>query len=113
MSNDNPLMFPDEHWWFDHEVDASGQGFEYLLSELVSMGCLEGKAMGIAKQVLDEGRESLSPNQAWVLEYEVMRDYAQQSCERCGEDLQWDEMPGISLTDGCCGYCHFKLTEAD
>ena len=76
-----------------------------FLEQLVQMDCLEGPSLGITKQVIDKGEESLSEKQLSAFKKHVLDAYTKPNCERCGNNIQWSEMYDAMTEHGLCGYC--------
>ncbi|GAB4211054.1 MAG: hypothetical protein OHK0022_45180 [Roseiflexaceae bacterium] len=79
-------------------------GFQEYIDVICSSGLIEGKALGIAKQVVDRGFESLSFKQKFVFETDVMDEFYVAECDRCGEKIVWEEMSS-AYDSGFCSYC--------
>ncbi|WP_036487100.1 hypothetical protein [Myxosarcina sp. GI1] len=82
-----------------------------LLELLVDNGHLEGSALGITKQVIDRGVNSLSSKQKYVFENKVLKNYVIESCSICGGGISWSEMYQAIENEGICGYCEHKLSK--
>ncbi|MGM0863388.1 MAG: hypothetical protein ACQEWF_01775 [Bacillota bacterium] len=97
-------MFPRE----EHDFD-----FESYVSQLIDAGTLEGTAViGIAKQILLKGVESLSSSQInTFIEFGLLKSNYVESCERCAFEIPWSEM-FFALDDEYCSYCR-HLIEKD
>jgi DNA-directed RNA polymerase subunit RPC12/RpoP len=79
-------------------------GFAEYIQEIIDGEHLDGAALGIAKQVADRGLDSLSDKQKYVFERDVMSHYYVEECERCGNEIPWEEM--YQATDSnYCSYC--------
>jgi len=76
-----------------------------VLRHLVEYEYLEGAALGIAKQVLDQGITSLSPRQRDVYRMFVEEKYFAMECERCGTELPTSEIIFALEEDGLCSWC--------
>ena len=107
MSNDNPVMMPEEkYWWYS---DAGTEMNEFLTT-LIELGMIEGAALGIARLVIDQGVESLTPRQTTVFDQHVIQPHAIRSCPRCGQEIRWSEM---LHQEGWCAYCNNLLHKND
>lgn len=82
-----------------------------LLELLVSNVHLKNPALGITKQVIDRGADSLSKKQKYVFENEVLKKYVLESCSICGGTIPWSEMYPAIENGGVCGYCEHKLSK--
>ena len=76
-----------------------------FLRVLVERGELEGAALGVTKQTIARGVESLSAAQRVVLEKHVIRKHAIEYCERGSESIPWSQMADALDNGGYCGYC--------
>lgn len=85
--------------------DKDDDGFTEFVEAVVRNGHLDGAAEGIAKKVIAEGIESLSPRQLAVFEEHVMDEYAAESCERCSNPIPWSEQYDAYHNGGYCSYC--------
>jgi hypothetical protein len=64
----------------DHELEEKND----FLRQLIDMGHLDGAALGITKQVIDRGEESLSPKQKFVFQQNVLDEFVTAECRRDG-----------------------------
>lgn len=102
-------LFDDEY-----SVDVDDvHGFENFLSEVINAGHLDGKALGITKQVIEKGQDSLSDKQEYVFKKEVVREFISMKCGRCGNGIPWSEMYAASGNGGFCGYCAHMMSKDD
>jgi hypothetical protein len=88
--------------------DGGESDFRTFVGELVEGGHLEGPALGIAKQVAEEGLEDLSEKQRRVFDtYVLSEDNVQDCCERCSIEIPWSEMYFAvhGLGDRMCSWC--------
>lgn len=70
--------------------------------------CLDGDAAGIAQQIEDQGRETLTERQLWRLFGDGWYPFVALSCE-CGENLQPDDMVlAPQMHGGRCGDCQYR-----
>jgi len=79
-------------------------GFREYVQEIMNGGHLNGAALGIAKRVGDSGIASLSDKQKYVFERDVMEHFYVEECERCSNDIPWEEMYN-ALDSNYCSYC--------
>jgi hypothetical protein len=93
--------------------DKDDDGFTEFVSEVVSNGHLEGAAEGIAKKVIAEGIDSLSPRQLEVFETHVLDEFSSESCERCSSSIPWSEQYAAYHNGGYCGYCDHVSSKDD
>lgn len=75
----------------------------------------EKKASGITRQVINKGLKSLSPQQAFVFEKEVLEPYTVKRCSRTCEAgrISWDDMYDVVVGESRCSYCQSRLDEMD
>ncbi|WP_338793212.1 hypothetical protein [Bernardetia sp. MNP-M8] len=93
--------------------DSNVSEFLSYLSELVEYEYVEHPtALGIIKQVNDKGTESLTDNQAQSLEI-VMKEYGQKDCEKCGNDIPWNELIAAIDNGGYCNFCEHQNEQDD
>ena len=93
---------------YEYETD-----FEDFLSSLVENDHLEGSALGITKQVIHKGVDSLSEKQKYVFNNEVIKNYESKSCNLCACEIPWSEMYQALDNGGFCGYCEHKLDKIE
>ncbi|WP_395541550.1 hypothetical protein [Neotabrizicola sp. sgz301269] len=67
--------------------------------------------LGITKQVIDKGRDSLSDKQEWVFKTKVYDPYCDQKCELCGERIPVSEAWDFEAGDlqHTCSSCRHDL----
>ncbi|AVW95428.1 hypothetical protein [Vibrio parahaemolyticus] len=88
-------------------------GFSDFLGLLIDMGHLEGAALGITKQVIDQGEDSLSSKQKFVFKNQVLEPHTVSECSRCGSNVPWSEMYDAAMEHGLCNYCWHMTTKDD
>ncbi len=82
--------------------------FESFVEELLRVERLNEKEAGIAKQMLDQGYDSLSDKQKYVFD-KAIENNSVKECKRCSSDIPWCEMIEALDNGGLCGWCqHFK-----
>jgi hypothetical protein len=69
--------------------------------------------LGITKQVIDKGEDSLSEKQKYVFNNEVLKNYESKSCNLCACEIPWSEMYQALDNGGYCGYCEHKLSKIE
>lgn len=87
-------------------------GYNDFLKQLIECNLLEEKVAGIAKKVISDGIESLSPKQKFVFEKGVTDEYVTKECTRCGLNIPWEEMLAAS-EDGLCSWCRHQEEKDD
>ena len=97
----------------DYESLYADSGITDFLKILIAVGALEGAALGVARQYMDQGFESLTMKQLEVFHRYVITPFRTQYCQRCGGDIVWSEMYDAYENGGLCAYCNYKMTEAD
>lgn len=80
--------------------------FTEFLRELVSLEDLENPAIGITKQVIEQGEDNLTPKQRFVFQRDVLDNYIQTECDLCGDEIPWEEMLFAILETGVCSWCY-------
>ena len=84
------------------------EDFNYYVGDLIASGRLNEKEAGIAKQMLDQGYDSLSDKQKYVFD-KAIENNSMKECKRCSSDIPWCEMIEALDNGGLCGWCqHFK-----
>ena len=85
------------------------RGFRSYLKKLVDSGRLKkeyGKvSLGIAKQVLNDGLETLSGKQVQVFYDFVIEKLVINKCNFCKDDIRWSEMYAALDNGGFCKDC--------
>lgn len=76
-----------------------------FLEELIRREELEGVALGIAKQAISKGMESLSDRQASVIQNSINYYTKDLECERCLNDNVSELMDYIFIKDNAYGFC--------
>jgi hypothetical protein len=75
-----------------YEPRSEKDEFNDFLKELIRVGFLEGKALGITKFVIDQGCDKLTKRQEYVFQNEVIDRFVHETCEVCGEKIPWYQM---------------------
>ncbi len=73
-----------------------------FIKELINGGRLEGAALGIARQAVSKGPDSLSSAQEAVLQT-AMRDFSPVTCGTCRNPIPWGERYQAARTGRCLG----------
>lgn len=77
-----------------------------VIQDLRSRGLLEPVADGIAQQLEDRGRSSLTSKQRWRFLHDAWLDHVEGECSRCGITLLPEEMvDAAEITGGLCSWC--------
>ncbi len=76
------------------------------LKELIKGEGLQEVALGVAKQFLAQGYESLSDKQKYVFDEYIIKVFVTQRCKHCEERISWEEMYFAYQNGGYCGYCY-------
>jgi hypothetical protein len=87
----------------EHNDDS--QELKAILQQLVKDGRLEGRAKGVARQVLARGENTLSERQEWVFNTEVRAEYVDRFCRLCEEPIPLSEVMDSWTNSGLCGMC--------
>lgn len=89
-------------------IEIEQEGDEY---EIVKLLCerddlLQGASLGVAKQVVSKGRESLSRRQQYVFQRYIADEYFKMKCGNCGVGMPTSDVV-IALMEGddWCGDC--------
>lgn len=89
-----------------HLAQQERDAFNTYLSKLIEFDDLTDPTLiGITKQVIADGLDGLSPKQKYRFENDVMGQFPQPECERCGERIPFEEayehIHEKSLCSGC------------
>lgn len=85
------------------------QDLREVLRNLRQCFCLEGAAAGIARQIEDQGRETLSDRQRWTFLETGWFPFVALTCEERGERLQPDDMVlAPQMHGGRCCECQYR-----
>jgi len=94
--------------WLDEQAEV-----EVLAFLLENEGeYLQGPAVGIARQVIRDGRHSLSERQLFVFD-RYIRPYLELECKRCNIQLPACEIVHALSEDGLCGWCSHQAGKMD
>jgi len=88
---------------FNDHMEESNEYNDFLQS-LIDNEHLEGAAEGIAKKVIVDGIDSLSPKQKGAFDKQV-NDYITSECTRGSCDIPWSEMYEAYDNGGMCSWC--------
>jgi hypothetical protein len=81
-----------------------------FLHYLVDHGRIDDKAaLGITRQVIDRGEDSLSPKQKFVFKRDVLDVFVTAECKCCGGPVPWSEMYQAYHNGGYCAGCAWRL----
>lgn len=84
----------------------SDEDLAEVLRNLRQCYCLEGAAAGIARQIEDQGRGSLTERQRWRFLEDAWFPFVEVTCDRCSETLQADDMVlAPQMHSGRCCLC--------
>ncbi|PLX94509.1 MAG: hypothetical protein C0621_05365 [Desulfuromonas sp.] len=87
-------------------VDFLDDGsFSEYLFQLIDMGRIEPHLIRLARQVIDQGIESLDASQRETFQTEVLDVFTTPNCSQCGAKIPWAEMAETIDQDGICGWC--------
>lgn len=87
--------------------------FYSFVEEIIKLGRLDGKELGIAKWAIDNGYENLSEKQKFIFETSF-EPFILDSCSRCPEDIPWCEMVfAVDISDGQCTWCYQTNSHED
>lgn len=93
------------------EFDFRNEDFASFLQEFIDSGILDASidehdkmAIGISKQLIDKGYDSLSPKQKKVIDI-VANKHFYKECTHCGDSIPWCEMMFAINNGGMCTHC--------
>ena len=93
-----------------NEWETEKEAEKAFLELLIENEDLNGDALGITKQVIAKGEDSLSPRQKFVFQRDVIRVFGR-PCEGCDCDIPWDEKyDAYHDRDGFCFDCYDGMT---
>jgi hypothetical protein len=93
-----------------HERKAEQDDRKAFLELLIRNEDLTGNALGVARQVVGKGEDSLTLDQKRVFERDVIRVFGR-PCEGCDCDIPWDEKyDAYHERDGFCFSSHDGMT---
>ncbi|RBP89385.1 hypothetical protein DFO70_11132 [Cytobacillus firmus] len=94
---------------YEHDTD-----FEVYVSELLQGDLIEGPAVvGIAKQIVSKGADSLTEAQIKTfIDFGLSKGNYVEYCDRCAEEIPWSEM-FLALDDHYCAYCRHLMEKDD
>lgn len=93
-------------------MDIPDTDFEDFLQQLIDGNDIDGITLGITKQVISKGVDSLSEKQKFVFQRDVMNVFAEKLCTRCGCEIPWSEKYFATENDGMCSWCS-KMEQTD
>ncbi|MDY3554246.1 hypothetical protein R5W24_003365 [Gemmata sp. JC717] len=93
-----------------YEANAQQEVLEYLAES----GDIDGAALGITRQVLSHGRDSLSAAQETVFERHVAGEFFRMECGLCGDRMPTNEVV-YALSEGnrYCSHCQHVTSKPD
>lgn len=68
------------------------RNFRDYLQRLINSESITGDAAGITRQVIAQGRESLSDTQEFIFNKNVMETYGTPTCEQCETHVPYDQV---------------------
>jgi hypothetical protein len=80
-----------------------------FLRRLIDDGQLEKAALGITKQVIDRGDDSLSQNQKDVFKRDVLDVFVTAECKCCCGKVRWFEIYQAYRNGGYCEDCAYTF----
>lgn len=85
-----------------------------FIKELIEQERLEGAALGVAMQVVNDGdTDNLSERQRQVFERYVVEANNVDFCARCANTIPYCEMLEALDNGGYCNYCAHMMEKAD
>lgn len=91
------------------EVMPHHEALDYLIEQ----GYVDGPAAGIARQVIEKGRESLSSKKDSVFRKFVEEPYLNIECSRCHIPVPTCELIGAWEDGGRCSWCNKMISNDD
>lgn len=88
-------------------------GFSDFLQQIIDMNHLDDPSLGITKQVITKGEDSLSDKQKQIFEKHVLDFYTISECSRCGGDIPWVEMYDVATDHNMCNWCWHQSEKED
>jgi hypothetical protein len=93
--------------------------FDYL-SQLIDSEVLDDAALGITKQIINKGFDSLTPKQDVVFDKNVLKPYTRKYCKGLNNDYKncqggprWEEMYDVVFEDSFCSFCQHCFDEME
>ncbi len=84
-----------------------------FLEKLIADELLEGAVLGITRQCMAQGVDSLTMRQLEVFDRGIKK-FITRYCQRCGRsDIPFSDMYIAYENKGLCDYCNYKMTYAD
>jgi hypothetical protein len=94
----SPNCVNDDHCSRHCESCSEGQlGIIDYLKQIIESDILDDLALGITKQILGKGFDSLSEKQAFVFERDVLKPYTRKSCKGLNNDYKNCQGEPLSL----------------
>jgi len=85
-----------------------------FLQHIIDEGHLEGAALGITRQVIAKGHESLTEKQKNIFQKHVLDNFTVLYCKRCGKEIPWTEIYDAAATQqGICSWCLDVILKED
>lgn len=89
------------------EMEAAEKN--YFLRQLIEGYRLDGPALGITRQVIDKGEDSLTEKQKFVFRRDVLDEFVTAACCHCDGKVPWSEMYSAYHNGGYCAGCAYDL----
>jgi hypothetical protein len=87
--------------------------FKDFLQQIADSGRIDGHALGVIRQVIGQGLDSLSEKQNYVLEHDVLEPYRISRCSCCRINILWCEMFEAYHNGGLCEWCSYMMDKDD
>lgn len=91
-----------------YKLRYNEDGFENFVSQLINSSYLEQIESGIAKCMLDNGYNKLSPKQKNVFN-RMINKYSTEYCKQCAAPIPWTEMYEAYENGGYCSVCEHTI----
>ena len=93
-------------------IEENGEFYDFL-KQIIDMGRIDDPALGITKQIVGSGMNSLSERQKYVFDRCILKEYVVSSCARCRSNIPWCEMIDAYDNGGFCGWCDHMMNKDD
>lgn len=80
-----------------------------FLQESIERGMLDKAALAVTRQVISQGRKTLSLEQELIFRQQVWAKYVLEECRICGQIIPWREMHRVRENDGKCSCCDRQI----
>ena len=92
-----------------HEYDEFGE----FLEQIIEIEEPENPLLGVIKQVIGQGEDSLSEKQNFLFKKHVLDVYTVKECVLCAGNIPFSEMFDAATDHGMCGHCSHMTGKDD